>query len=341
MRLIVLARDRYENYFRRGLLEEAERDGVEVRYVGFRPRESLIDLVEHGQVARSLPLTTSPRRIVEFALGGGDASETVLLNTTGYKWFWQVLYLRYSIPRSFLIFDVHDWLFYEAVFPKLLMMRSIDWLYRLTSDGVMVLSAELLPHYPGSFLLDNASHVKEREMNASQTREVALIASFDNRLDFELVGQLIELLPDVRFHLHGWVQAQLAGVGARFESLCRHENVVYHGPYQNAELDTLLAPYRIGLIPYAVSNQINRYVNPDKIYHYLRAGMEVVATPIPQALRMQEYVHLASTATEFASRINTLLLAKEGKRPAHLGSRFHWSERWPSLKGYIATLTAR
>ncbi|MBX9606755.1 MAG: hypothetical protein K2Y51_11070 [Gammaproteobacteria bacterium] len=341
MRLIVLARDRYENYFRRGLLEAAERDGVEVRYVGFRPREGQIDLVEHGQVVRSLPLSASPRRIVEFARSGGDASETVLLNTTGYKWFWHVLWLRYAIPRSLLIFDVHDWLFYEAVFPKLLLMRSIDWLYRMTSDGVMVLSAELLPHYPGSFLLDNASHVQERETDKSQAREVALIASVDNRLDFELIERLIELLPDVKFHFHGWVQSHLHGVSARFESLCRHENVVYHGPYQNADLDTLLAPYRIGLIPYAVSNHINRYVNPDKIYHYLRAGMEVVATPIPQALRMQEHVHLADTAAEFASRINALLSGSERKRPAHLGSRFHWSERWPNLKASIANLSAR
>ncbi len=341
MRLVVLARDRYENYFRRGLLEAAGRDGVEVRYVGFRPREGQIDLVENGQVVRSLPLNASPRRIAEFARAGGDADETVLLNTTGYKWFWQVLYLRFAIPRSLLIFDVHDWLFYEAAFLKLLLMRSIDWLYRMTSDGVMVLSAELLPHYPGSFLLDNASHVQEREADMSQSRDVALIASFDNRLDFELITQVIELLPDVRFHFHGWVQDQLNGVRARFEALCRHENVVYHGPYQNSELDTLLAPYRIGLIPYAVSNQINRYVNPDKIYHYLRAGMEVVATPIPQALRMQEYVHLASTAAEFASRVSALLSGSERKRPAHLGSRFHWSERWPTLKDQLGKLSAR
>ena len=36
MRLIALARDRYEDYFRRGLLEQAICEGVDVLIIGFR-----------------------------------------------------------------------------------------------------------------------------------------------------------------------------------------------------------------------------------------------------------------------------------------------------------------
>lgn len=341
MKLIALARDSYEDYFRRELLEEAERDGVDVRFVGFRRREGRIDLVRERTVVRSLPLTATPRSILEFACAGNEAGETILLNTAGYNWFWHVLYLRYAIPRAFLVFDVHDWLYYDATFPKVFAMRCVDWLYRKTSDGVMLLSPELLPHYPGGFVLDNASHIEGGGAEKSQSPEVAVLASFDNRLDFELLERLLDLLPEVRFHFHGWVRAEYPGVQDRLHALCQRGNAYYHGPYENAELETLLASYRVGLIPYATTNRVNRYVNPDKIYHYLRAGMEVVATPIPQARRMEDYVHVAATATEFASRISTLLGGKEGKHPGRLGSRFHWSERWPSFQRFLATLTAR
>jgi len=341
MKLVALSRDRYEDYFRRELLEEAERDGVDVRFVGFRRSEGRIDLVRERTVIRSLPLTASPRTIVEFVRDGGDADDTILLNTLGYNWFWHVLYLRYAVPRAFLVFDVHDWLFYDATFPKLTAMRCIDWLYRKLSDAVIVLSSELLPYYPGAYQLDNASHVEAGEVEKSQSAEVAVVASFDNRLDFELLERLLELLPNVQFHFYGWVRTECPGVDERLHALCQRANAEYHGPYANAELDTILARFRVGLIPYATTNRVNQYVNPDKIYHYLRAGMEVVATPIPQARRMQDCVHLAATASEFASRIETLLGGKEGKHPGQLGSRFHWSERWSSFRDFLATMTAR
>ncbi|MCB1742134.1 MAG: hypothetical protein KDK91_17300 [Gammaproteobacteria bacterium] len=341
MKLIVLARDRYEDYFRRGLLEAAERDGVDVRFIGFRRSERRIDLVRSGTVVQTLPLNAAPRAIVGFARAGRDDDSTIVLNSAGYNWFWQVLYLRYAIPRASLVFDVYDWLFYDARFPKLHVMRCIDWVYRRVCDGMIVVSPELLHHYPGAFLLDNASNVEGNVGDKRSKSGVAVVASIDGRMDFALLERVVDLLPQVTFHFHGWVQAQLPGIEDRFRALRKRVNVEYHGPYVNEELETLLATYRIGLLPYATGNRINRYVNPEKIYHYLRMGMEVVATPIPQAQRMGNYVHLASTAAEFASTISALLSGEAGKHPGPLGSRFHWSERWPTLRRFLVTVAGR
>lgn len=340
MNIVALARDRYEDYFRRGLLEAARRDGCDVRYVGFRRVTGQIDLVHEGTLTRSLPITATPLSIAGFARESAGRENTILLNSAGFNWFWHVLYLRFAVPRASLVFDVYDWLYYNASFPKSYAMQCINSVYKWASDGVIVVSPELLPFYPGAFHLDNASNVWRVNRKKSQTPDVAIVASFDDRLDFDLLEQLLRLMPKVHFHFHGWVKDSAPDVKKRFESLCQCSNVRYHGPYENAELESLLSSYRIGLLPYSTSNRINQYVNPEKIYHYLRAGMEVIATPIPQARRMEPHLHLVDSASACADRINALLAGRGGKHPGQLGSRFHWSERWPPLRDYLESVAA-
>ena len=341
MNLVAFARDRYEDYFRRGLLEAAQRDGVNVRYVGFRRRERRIDLVRGGILERSVSLASTPACLGEFVRSTTDNERTVLFNSAGYNWFWHILYLRRKLPRSVLVFDVYDWLYYDATFPKSWVMRAIDWTYRKRSDAVIVVSPELHRFYPGAFLLDNASHVRATRAEKSRTREVAIVASFDQRLDFALLADLLDRLPDVRFHFHGWVRSDQRRVRARFDSLLERANATYHGAYENAALEGLLSGYRIGLLPYATTNRLNLFVNPEKIYHYLQSGMEVIATPIPQALRMQACIHLAANSIEFANRIESLLDGKELKCPPQTGQRFHWSQRWPELRRHLEQIERR
>ena len=45
----------------------------------------------------------------------------------------------------------------------------------------------------------------------------------------------------------------------------------------NDDLPAILGQFRVGLLPYRVGHPMTDHVNPDKLHHYLNAGLEVVA----------------------------------------------------------------
>ncbi len=119
------------------------------------------------------------------------------------------------------------------------------------------------------------------------------------------------------------------------ELTARRSNIVYRGPYSNAGLDELLNDYDIGLLPYVQNHVLTRYVNPDKLYHYLCRGMEAVATPIPQAQAMRDRVHLAADAREFAQKLRAIaesgLALNDGA--FHLSN--NWRTRWREFLSFV------
>lgn len=342
MKIIALADNvSYENYFRRGLFQVAIDEGVDVFFITFRRNEHRIDLVRNGSLEGSIPLYSAPWMIGKFVLSGSQSDDAVIFNSVGYYWFWNVLYLRLVLPRSVLVFDVFDWLYYDAKHLKLLMMKCVDMIYRKVSDGIVVVTPELRSHYPGAFLLDNATYVSKAVVTKPDKNAVVVMGSLDNRLDFKLLEDVIDQLVEVDFHFHGWILDYHPDLKVHFARFSERPNVYYHGPYENSDLESMLKPYGIGLLPYSTSNRINNFVNPEKIYHYLQAGLEVISTPIPQAKRMEDYVHIAATPCEFVSCLSGLLKNENRKNERASSRNYHWSVRWRQLRPYLEALTAK
>ena len=75
------------------------------------------------------------------------------------------------------------------------------------------------------------------------------------------------------------------------------------------------------------------HVNPDKLHHYLNAGLEVVASPIPAARRLERYLHLATTGGDWAtvlSDLGTIRLQESWPRESNT-----WDRRWAELVNLV------
>ena len=167
-------------------------------------------------------------------------------------------------------------------------------------------------------------------------RRVAIVGSFDTRLDFDLVRDVAGRLPDVDFRLHGWVHEDDPRVAqALLELRDSAANVHHFSAYANDELGEILEDCSVGLVPYDPAYHINRHVNPDKIYHYLRAGLEVVSTPIPQAVRMAPLVHVARDGEAFAERIRGILAGETRRNRSEQTREFTWPQRWRDLEEIV------
>ncbi len=341
MKLVILARQKYEDYFRKQLLEVAEQQGTPTLYVALLPQNNKIDLVRHGNIIASYdyygPMQPIINSIAEFA--GTD--RLVLLHSSAYANAWKVLQLRVKFCKAHFVFDVFDDYFYDARGFKLTIFKILDYIYSRLSSGIIVLSKDLSNRrYPGAFHLDNASHILPSTSGQSDIcSRVVVIASFDRRLNWQWLQRLVHLAPDIQFDLYGWVHAGDKTMELTLQSIISdYPNLVYRGAYQNSNLANILVDYQIGLIPYFAEHKLTQYINPDKIYHYLCAGMEVISTPIPQAIRMQQYLHICPTPEDAACLIHQLLLSKQRKNPRQLYLKFSWMVRWNELNHFFENL---
>jgi hypothetical protein len=62
----------------------------------------------------------------------------------------------------------------------------------------------------------------------------------------------------------------------------------------------------IGMIPYDVSQEFNRYSYPMKLFEYFYMGKPVISTPIEELKRFPMYVYMGKSAREWIGGIEKL-----------------------------------
>lgn len=118
-------------------------------------------------------------------------------------------------------------------------------------------------------------------------------------IDLDLIAELARLRPRYTFVMIG---PALTSV----ERLQETPNIRLLGPMPYSELPPVVQSFDVGLSPF-VLNELTESVNPVKIYEYLAAGIDVVATPMRELQTLRDVVHLARTAQEFAEHIDGII----------------------------------
>ncbi len=111
-------------------------------------------------------------------------------------------------------------------------------------------------------------------------------------IDVDLIAAVAELRPHYSFVLLG---ESLTDVS----TLRRIPNVYLLGRRPYVELPAYCAQFVAGLLPFRRTSMTEN-VNPIKLLEYLAAGLPVISTAIPEALRIGEPVQTADTPAEFA-----------------------------------------
>jgi hypothetical protein len=88
------------------------------------------------------------------------------------------------------------------------------------------------------------------------------------------------------------------------------------------------------VVPYKTRYRKTKHVNPNKAYHYLNAGLEVIASPIPQIMRLREYVHIADAGDDFACILDEL--CRSPRACSWPYEDYTWDKRWQELQEVAA-----
>jgi glycosyltransferase involved in cell wall biosynthesis len=152
-------------------------------------------------------------------------------------------------------------------------------------------------------------------------------------VDLEVVRYLAASRPQWSLLLIGEVQTDTS-------ALRELSNVHILGRRNYASLPAYCKAFDVAILPFVV-NELTVASNPLKLREYLAAGLPVVATPLPEVVKLSASVRLATTPVEFLNQIEDLL--KQGKRgpdPAvsFLMERESWDQKVEDLSGIIAGL---
>lgn len=326
--LIVLSSRRFDYDFRRYMVEAAAKSGARALHVKWA--KEIVLTFPNGTVAKRMPLTGSIKPVVEAIQQTVGDEGGIVLNSLGLQCPQDIPAFRVAFRRWLFVFDVFDELSYDAKGWGWAKYKIKELVHLGHSDFTIVLSPDLAKHYRNAQHLDNASHVLRVPNIAADGKAIGIIASMNPRVDFPLIARCAMALPEYRIKIHGRVHHNDQLVGDQLKDLLdRYPNITYEGPYKSSELDEILSRYRFGLVPYFANHPLTAFINPDKYYHYLSAGMEVLTPPLPQAGRLKAWLHEIDADTDIRAVVTGALTAP--KNPGDLSRNFSWDARWATL----------
>jgi glycosyltransferase involved in cell wall biosynthesis len=125
-------------------------------------------------------------------------------------------------------------------------------------------------------------------------------------VDLDMIGALARARPRWSFALVGKAQTNLEAVQGL-------PNVHLIGQRPYAALPGFCRGFDVGLIPFRM-NELTLRVNPLKLREYLAAGLPVVSTPLPEVVRYQGVVRIATTQAGFLQEIEAALTERTSER---------------------------
>ena len=147
-------------------------------------------------------------------------------------------------------------------------------------------------------------------VNGTPRSNVALYqGGLNSRVDFNLLHELIHLLPDWEFRFCGREAPDMQ----LWELLKTHPNVVYLGELDIDELGRETALATVGLIPFIQDDWIRASL-PLKAYEYVSYGLPVVSVPIDELADNADLFTIATSADEFATAIKDVCQSRFDER---------------------------
>lgn len=321
--LLVLSNKRFSTDFRKYLMRAAERSGSAAVHV-YCWHEIIISA--RGGEHKIFRPDVSPAIVAETLTEYLPKQErTLVLTGLGCHDHVVAATIQRTLPGTY-IYDVYDDLMFNAKGLDLVQRQLQDIIWRARCEHTLVLNAALTGRYPGAVHLDNASHLGPvMPLPTAYSNRMVYVGSIDTRVDFEWMRILASY--KVNIDIFGRVHADNRVVSDQLANLVRQSPYVnYHGEYDNDDLWNILPGYSVGLLPYLTNDPMTEYINPDKLYHYLNAGLEVLAAPIPPVQLHSAFIHLASREGDWERTLKNVESSR--RADAWCPESFSWDARW-------------
>ncbi|MBU0756008.1 MAG: glycosyltransferase [Planctomycetes bacterium] len=217
---------------------------------------------------------------------------------------------------------------------------------RLIEDADLVItSSQKLSETIGlkreNHLIRNAAEVeffKERPRELKLDKEkpvVGYYGAISDWFDIELVVKAAKAFPEWDFVLIGHVFMCDISKAKK----CKNIRFIDEVPY--ADLPGYLYAFDVCMIPFLIT-ELTLATNPVKIYEYLSAGKPVVATAMPELIRISDQMHVADSHDTFLEALKSAMeeagRSDLAKKRSNWANQRNWTSRARDLHQKIQTL---
>jgi hypothetical protein len=140
---------------------------------------------------------------------------------------------------------------------------------------------------------------KNKKLTSKLRPSVIFQGGINNRLDFELLLELISNMPDWDFKFCGHATTSIT-----WDKIIDYPNVFYYGELPPQEVGEHMIESTVGIIPFIQDDWIKNSL-PLKAYEYVACGLPVVTVPINDLATNQDIFSFATSAAEFESKIRS------------------------------------
>jgi len=260
------------------------------------------------------------------------------------------------------VFDPRFTHVYRYIHTSILVYDCVDYIpgadeqYLLTRADIAVVNSYTLRNIhkrirpnirvvPQGFRLDEfQKHIPATIRLPHDKPIIGYIGAISDRLDYHLLVRLAKRLPQYRFLFVGPIQQEDTLQGKQWieyakDNLFCLSNVTVIEGVEKKGVKNIISQFAIGMIPYDIRQDFNRYCFPMKVFEYFFMGKPVVSTPIEELKRFPRFVKIGKTAGEWEKIVATILakpwpstLQKEQKKEAQKNS---WERKIQRIKSFI------
>jgi len=225
-------------------------------------------------------------------------------------------YAQFTGTDKAAILDMERWLMEKADLVIVSSSRLYESKHRYNANTFLVTHGVDVAHFRSACLPATVAPEDCPELRHPVIGFFGLIADW---VDIGIIRYLAASRPDWSFLLIGEVETDTAGLQGL-------PNVHLLGRRNYQSLPAYCKMFDVAVLPFVV-NELTLAANPLKLREYLAAGLPVVATQLPEVVKLNGLVRTARTQEEFLDQIEAYL--KEGKRGPNIEvSRLMEPESW-------------
>jgi len=225
-------------------------------------------------------------------------------------------YAQFTGTDKAAILDMERLLMEKADLVIVSSSRLYESKHRYNANTFLVTHGVDVAHFRNACLPATAAPEGCPELRHPVIGFFGLIADW---VDLGVIRYLAASRPEWSFLLIGEVQTDTSGLQGL-------PNVHLLGRRNYQSLPGYCKMFDVAVLPFVV-NELTLAANPLKLREYLAAGLPVVATPLPEVVKLNGLVRTARTQEEFLDQIEAYL--KEGKRGPNIEvSRLMEPESW-------------
>lgn len=153
---------------------------------------------------------------------------------------------------------------------------------------------------------------------------------FDERSDQQILIDVARNVINCEIHIIGNIVCDVKKL-KKISSIKFHENVNYlHLPSVITEMDAFILPY--------IKNDLTNNINPLKLKEYLSTGRPVIATNLPEVLKMKDFLFIGKNSEEFINITKKLQKDKRFFNPQKVLKYIEENETWQAKACTLSVL---